>query len=232
MPSRNRLKIYLENSYYHLYNRGVEKRDIFLDAQDYKTLLSYLKIYLSPTNSKDNTYESRKLKNFSDSIELLAYCLMPNHYHFLIKQSPSRAIAEFMQALFTKYTIYFNRKFNRVGTLFQDRYKAVLIDTEAHLIYLTKYIHRNPNSSSRPGLEVDQNISIKKSPSSAEHTINSTLNYPYSSLHNYLGRANQSWLHTDHILPIFKSTLDYKSFILENDEKNTDLPPHLYTLDT
>ena len=73
---------------------------------------------------------SKTLKNYHDQIELLAYCLMPNHFHFLIRQTTDRGIAEFMQSLVLKYVMYFNKKYKRVGSLFQSRYKTVLINWE------------------------------------------------------------------------------------------------------
>lgn len=87
---------------------------------------------------------SRAPKNYHGQIELLAYCLMPNHFHFLVKQTTDRAIAEFMQSLILKYVMYFNKKYKRVGSLFQGRYKTVLINDERQFVYITKYIHRNP----------------------------------------------------------------------------------------
>lgn len=148
MPARNIVKTYDGDGYYHIYNRGVEKRDIFLDDQDYAVFLSYLKIYLSPRQEgPEKIYPSRKLKNFTDSIDLLCYCLMSNHFHFLIHQHNKTAITNFVRSLLTRYSMYFNRKYGRVGGLFQGTYKAVLIKSEQQLVYLTYYIHRNPSGS-------------------------------------------------------------------------------------
>src|SRR3989344_5374910 len=135
MPSRNSTKLYLEHSYYHIYNRGVEKRLIFLDQQDYSVFLNYLKEYLLPKDEKNlrdqlsnsNTSYRQKdkilgilrLNNFADEITLLAYCLMPNHFHFFVRQKSSKSIDSFIQSLGTRYTMYFNRKYKRVGSLFQ-----------------------------------------------------------------------------------------------------------------
>ena len=126
MPSRNSIKQYVNNSYYHIYNRGVEKRLIFLDAQDYAVFLSYLKEYLTPKNEqelrqklsdpntsykeKDKILKLLRLNNFYGEITLLAYCLMPNHFHFFIKQKSAVSIDKFMQSLSTRYTMYFNCK--------------------------------------------------------------------------------------------------------------------------
>ncbi|EKE00471.1 MAG: Transposase, partial [uncultured bacterium] len=145
MPSKNRLKTNSENSYYHVYNRGVEKRAIFQDRQDYNVFLKYLGEYLLPKNeiklmdllSDPNTHYSDKdrllklirLNNFSEKIDMLSYCLMPNHFHFFIKQISLRSMHKFMQSIGTRYTMYFNRKYKRVGFLYQDIYKAAEVKT-------------------------------------------------------------------------------------------------------
>ena len=105
MPAKNSVKNYVENSYYHLYNRGVEKRIIFQDSQDYAVFLNYLKEYLLPKDEqnlrnkltdpnisykeKDKIIKLLRLNNFTDEIILIAYCLMPNHFHLLVKQKSS-----------------------------------------------------------------------------------------------------------------------------------------------
>ena len=158
MPARNSVKQYVENSYYHLYNRGVEKRQIFQDSQDRSVLLNYLKEYLLPKDGKvlldklsepdlsskgrDRIVKLLRLNNFSREITLLAYCLMPNHFHFFIKQESADSIDKFMNSLCTRYTMYFNRKYKRVGPLFQGVYKAVLVKSEEQFLYLSSYIHK------------------------------------------------------------------------------------------
>jgi len=165
MPAKNRTKIYVENGYYHLYNRGVEKRNIFLDQQDYGVFLCYLKEYLTPrdekqlkkilANTKTSYREKAKilkilaLNNFSEEITLIAYCLMPNHFHFLLKQKNAGSIDQLMNSLGTRYTMYFNKKYNRVGVLYQGVYKAVLVSTDDQLLHLTRYIHSQAQIASQ-----------------------------------------------------------------------------------
>lgn len=160
MASKNSRKSYVEQGYYHIYNRGVEKRHIFLDPQDYGVFLSYLKEYLSPKDEKalseklsdpsisaqerDKTLKLLKRNNFYNEILLLAFCLMPNHFHLLIKQSNALSIDKFMNSLALRYVIYFNRKYKRTGGLFQDVYKAVSIETDEQFLHLTRYIHQKP----------------------------------------------------------------------------------------
>jgi putative transposase len=154
MPSKNRIKQYVPGDYYHLYNRGVEKRLIFLDEQDYGVFLGYLKLYLSKSGPLDKPH-----LDLSDEIDLAAYCLMPNHFHLLVKQHTTRGIADFMRCLMITYVRYFNKKYDRVGSLFQDIYKAVRITSSEQLHQVEQYIYLNP----QPLLE-DVNL------------------YPYSSL--------------------------------------------------
>lgn len=197
MPAKNALKVYVENSFYHLYNRGVEKRNIFQEKQDYSVFLSYLKTYLSPL-PKDEPL--RRLQNYANQIDLLTYCLMKNHFHLLIKQHTKDGINYFMHSLGTKYVAFFNKKYDRVGPLFQGRYKAVRVQTNEQLLYLTKYIHRNP-------IELITARTV-------------LADYPYSSYRNYLGEINQTWVKPEHILKYYSSTnppLLYKAFVEETD---------------
>lgn len=180
MPSKNSLKIYVENGIYHVYNRGVEKRIIFQDEQDYKVFLSYLKQYLSPESSlQGQSLQTRRPKNHSSKIKLLVFCLMPNHFHMMIEQTDKNAISSFMKSLLTRYSMYFNRKYKRVGSLFQSRYKAILIKEEPYLLHLSRYIHLNP-------------VGI------TEHIVDS-----YSSYSRYLGSTNTPWIHPELILSFF-----------------------------
>ncbi|EKD62941.1 MAG: hypothetical protein ACD_52C00013G0001 [uncultured bacterium] len=210
MPAKNIVKQYVEGGYYHVYNRGVEKREIFLDEEDYKKFIGYLKLYLSSPTLQGSTLKdefnrtippSRALNNFSQEIELVAYCLMPNHFHLLLKQITQRGMASFMQSLFTKYVMYFNRKYHRVGALFQGTYKTVKVDSEEQLKYLSKYIHRNPLPERPTRLHLE---GLK--------------DYKYSSYGNYLGLFKQPWIKPADVLYSFSRTndfLSYKSFVEE-----------------
>ena len=200
------MKQYVEEGYYHIYNRGVEKRKIFLDEQDYKVFLKYLKLYLAPPGKLpirkvsigNNTFQTvpRPLKNYYDKVKLLSYCLMPNHFHLLIKQTDKKSIELFMRSLATKYSVYFNKKYNRVGSLFQGPYKAVLASDDIYLLHLSRYIHLNPG---------------KDSP----------YRMAYSSYPEYLQKRNTSWIYTKDILSHFKTAkktslkdmLSYQSFV-------------------
>jgi putative transposase len=209
VPRKNSIKTYVENGYYHIYNRGVEKRIIFEDDQDYKVFLDYLKYALSEPPKKDEIKKTFTLqgspfkgvpkmpKNFYNKIELLTFCLMPNHFHLLLKQNDHDSLKSFMMSLITRYSMYFNKKYNRVGSLFQGIYRAVLITNENYLLHLSRYIHLNPSESTND------------------------LTSAYSSYGDYLGLRHTTWIKSDFILSQFNNKVgiefkkinNYKDFV-------------------
>jgi len=202
-----------------VYNRGVEKREIFLEEIDYGVLLSYVKTYLLPKDThalmsvianpiagwrqKDQAIKALRLNNFSDSIELVAFCFMKNHYHMLIRQENENDMDQFMNSLWTRYTMYFNKKYKRVGPLFQDVYKAVLVKTEEQLMYLTRYIHRNPIAKRQLRNSISQRDALR--------------NYVHSSYLNYVGERKATWIHSERILAAWNldQYVQYEKFVLE-----------------
>lgn len=214
MPRKHSLKIYVENAHYHIYNRGVDKRQIFGDTQDYKVFLHLLKYYLSPSiqglshpSSEGSCYSvkrPRPLTNLSNKVNLLAYCLMPNHFHLLIKQISKDGMQKLMLKLSTTYSMYFNKRYGRVGHLFQGNYKAILVKTDNYLMHLSRYIHLNPTSL----------------------TGVAPVNYPYSSYSYYLGKKKADWVKPKFILKYFNSLKllpflrthpSYQKFVEAND---------------
>lgn len=214
MPAKNAIKIYIENGFYHVYNRGVEKRNIFLDNQDFQVFISYLKIYLLPTeesvvdvqkdiesnkkNIKNQISKLYKINNFFNKIELISYVLMPNHFHLELKQKNKQDLEIFMRSLITKYTMYFNRKYKRVGPLFQSRYKAILIQSKEYLLHLSRYIYINP-------MEI------------INHKLPLT-SYPWSSYPSYINNYPTNWINKKYIFEFFykneKAKIkSYKEFV-------------------
>lgn len=148
MPSPNARRVYYAGGYYHLYNRGVEKRPIFYDRQDYQTFLFYLDAYLSSPEQLAMRYPRLRPNliehNMHTRIKLLSYCLMPNHIHLLVFQSGARDYSQLMKQLTNAHTQYFNQKYARVGSLFQGPFKARFIENESSLVNVANYIHQNP----------------------------------------------------------------------------------------
>ncbi|KKQ46589.1 MAG: hypothetical protein US67_C0075G0005 [Candidatus Woesebacteria bacterium GW2011_GWD1_38_10] len=209
MPPRNIIKVYSQDGYYHIYNRGVGKRRIFKEKSDYLTFLSFLKEALSEPVDPDLLKETFTLqgcsfqgvphqpKNFHNKLYLLAFCLMPNHFHLLVRQINPTIITEFMRSLATRYSMYFNKRYNRVGSLFQNIFKAIQILDDNYLLHLSRYIHLNPQKNYKD------------------------LTRAYSSYADYLHLRNTEWVKTDIILnyfenkvsPEFKKFNSYKKFV-------------------
>lgn len=136
---------------YHIYNRGVEKRTIFLDDRDRIRFINSLAIFnssdLDPNVSRTmrNTLMTGvRLQSDDQLVEIMAFCLMPNHFHLMMRARTERGISKFMQKLGTGYANYFNLRRQRVGSLFQNKYKSVPIMDDAHFLWLPHYIHCNP----------------------------------------------------------------------------------------
>lgn len=224
MPAKNSRKSYTDDGFYHVYNRGVNKDPIYRDQLDYSTFLSYLKTYLLPKDKKrlmailadpdatpkekDRSLRDLGLKNFNGRLDLFAYCLMPNHFHFLVHQTKDRDMDDFMHSLMTRYTMYFNRRHGRVGSPLQGRYKALLVTSDEQLLYLTRYIHRNPLDLTGPG-----------------PTGPGLFQMQPSSYAVYLGMTKQEWVKPNEILAFFSGSKSgynsYKSFV-EDDHSNLE----------
>lgn len=202
MPSKFVVRQYTEPGYYHVYNRGVEKRKLFLDEQDYKMFLYYCFVYLAPSAIVQERYPTLKYNlkqnNLNSLVTLLAFCLMPNHFHLLLRQDQLDGITKLLRQLTNAYTRYFNNKYNRVGSLVQGPFKAKPVETEEYLLYLTAYIHRN----------------ILELPGFANAT--QLVNYVWSSYRMYLGIQASSYVDTATVLSFFSKTnkqLSYKNFV-------------------
>ena len=119
--------LYLPENYYYVYNRGNKKQPIFLEAENYRFLLRRLNVYLSKAGA-----------------ELAAYCLMPNHFHLIVYLAKETDFSNTLRAFTTSYVRLFNNRYGRGGYLYQGNTKARLVDQEAYLIHLCRYIHLNP----------------------------------------------------------------------------------------
>lgn len=148
MPTRTALP---PNEWYHCYNRGVEKRKTFLDAEDYQRFTELLFVANSSESVRlaDLTPEGRRkifeqLKSRDQLVEIGAYCLMPNHFHIILRGTGDNAIGYFMQKVMTGYTMYFNMKHERTGALFGGSFNALHVGSDRYLQHLVSYVHLNP----------------------------------------------------------------------------------------
>ena len=166
---------------------------IFLDEEDYLFFLRRMKetLYPSTVRNVGRRYVPTKLPE--NAFDLLLYTLMPNHFHFSAKQNTDFPLSAFMLKICTSYSKYFNKKYNRVGSLFQDQFKAVEIKSNEQLLWLTAYIHNNPL---RAGIVRD----LEK--------------YPYSSHLDYLGMRQGTLCKKDLIFGQFKSVKEYLESVM------------------
>lgn len=208
----------LENNYYyHVYNRGVEKRTIFQESQDYYRFLETINFYrLHPTPRKLSTHlrfgsppiPTHFIQN--ELVRIICFCLMPNHFHLLIQQIKDGGISEFIRRLSDSYTRFFNTKYGRIGALLQGKFKAKLVEKDEYLLQLSKYIHRNPLAL--PGWK----DKLKE--------------YSFSSYPGYINQArNYEFCDTKTISEYFSTKnhlLSYESFVEESNE--ISLPEDLF----
>ncbi len=180
--------------FYHIYNRGVAKQEIFGDKNDYLRMLSTFSYYLEKYTNKYSIVLKEELNNIllktpvQPLVQIYAYCLMPNHFHLILKQIMDRGISEFMRKTLNSYTRYLNTKNNRVGPIFQGKFKAVLIESDEQLLHLSRYIHLNPY--------------VAKLTQSVQE-------YPWSSYKQYLNKDS------NRLCSLLDSSLttDYKEFV-------------------
>lgn len=170
---------FVTGDYYHIYNRGNSKQIIFLDKQDHEYFINLLKIMntekrvMSSRSKKDNDI----LENDEPIISIGAFCLMPNHFHILLKQEKDKGISMYMQKISTAYVMYFNKKYKRTGGLFEGKFKSKYASADdAYLKYLFSYIHLNPLKI------INKNWKLSKFDNAQYQFL---LQYPYSSFNEY-----------------------------------------------
>lgn len=188
MPSRNILKVDIPDSYYHIYARGHGRQKIFRDEADFEKFISLFERYLSSDGNRGG-------RSLVSGVRLMCYCLMNNHFHMLVHQANQGAMSNLMRRIMTSYSMYFNRKYDLSGALFESRYKASRISSDPYLMHITRYIHLNPKD---------------------------WMAYPHSSVHAYyLGAPD--WLHPQSIIGLFGSLPKYADFLNDHDDYKESL---------
>lgn len=208
-----RKTVLAEEEYYHVYNRGVEQRDIFLEPRGYERFIFYLFACndLRPLlNSKFHYRGLASLRHWKPRntlVDLLCFCLMPNHFHLLIRQIRSHGIALFLQKLGTAYAMYFNVKHRHSGSLFQGPYQSIHVARDEYLFPLTRYIHLNPLDLLQPQWK-ERGL---RDPRRA-HGFLST--YQWSSYPDYLQSERlPGLLDTALIRKCFRGPADYAAYV-------------------
>lgn len=206
---------------YHVLNRGVDKRKIFLNEEDYFRFVHDL-FEFNDTKPVNNVFYSFRHKNNDVGhhyietaqknkkprkllVKILAFSLMPNHYHLLLQPKFDDGVFRFMKKLNGGYAKYFNEKYERTGTLFEGRYKSITIDTDSHFIHIPYYIHFNPLDLVMPEWRRGKVRGYKKAMKFLE-------NYRWSSFPDYIGKKNfPSVTQRDFLLQFFGGEANYEN---------------------
>ncbi|MFA6006431.1 MAG: transposase [Candidatus Paceibacterota bacterium] len=223
-------------AYYHIYNRGTEKRDIFLDNRDYRRFIHYLYVCndtapiekirnegklkgdagKTPSNSNvrgETSDKTEKPDKREKLVDIVAYALMPNHIHLLLSPKTDTGLSKFMQKVLTGHTMFFNKKHKRTGALYQGLFKSKEVTNEQYLPVLARYIHLNP---------VDlMPIHDVRGLASDNRRIEAFLkNYRWSSCADYLGAKNFPSLLTPELFwEIFEDKKEHRDFLFEDAEE-------------
>ena len=182
-------KNFEKGNVFHVYNRGNNKEKIFYDEQDYKAFLFRLGLSLGFTHDelKKHTllsmpYSRIRIDAERKNFKLHSFCLMPNHFHILVEQTNDIPISKLILKLCTSYAKYINEKYKRVGHVFQDQFKSVLIENDAQLMWTSAYIHMNP---------------IK------DGLVKNPRDYKWSSYQDFTENRNLPIINTDFLISIF-----------------------------
>jgi len=198
--------ILVNDQFYHVFNRGIEHQPVFTDRREYNRAFLTLDFYrfVNPSLklSKALLLETKVREEFfhrlrqegKKLVEIVSYCLMPNHFHFLLKQRLNDGISRFISNFANSYTRYFNTKHKRIGPIFQGVFKAVRIENDEQLIHVSRYIHLNPVVS----------FIVK------EELLDT---YPWSSLPEYLTDPKKGVCDKEVILEQFSSKVEYRKFV-------------------
>jgi len=200
MSAKNPDKLAENDIFFHIYNKGTEGRIIFNDKQDYEVFIGYLRGYLSPLedrgNIKKNTFKIRgrsfqgiphQPKNYFNKVELIAYRLMPDQYHLLLHQLTAGSLENLIRSLCTRYAIYFNKKYNRTGALFQGPYKSEPMDDQTILLNLTQYLHYKNEYSS-----YQEYLGIKKTPWVKSEVVLSSFNNKSQNYKDFVEKYDEN----------------------------------------
>lgn len=211
---------------YHILNRGVDKRVIFPEESDYVRFIHDLFEFNDFNQISNNSYHYNKKSKYivtrlryinkkqeevkrEPLVKILAFCLMKNHYHLMIIPKSKESLSLFMKRLNQGYSRHFNEKYDRSGTLFEGRYKAVLIEKEEHFIHLPYYIHMNPLDYYMPGWRKREVLNPAKA-------IEFLEKYRWSSFPDYVGIKNfPSVTQREFLGEFFNSPAAYRKATLE-----------------
>ena len=220
MPSRR--DIFVNGGIYHIFSKTIDRKIIFNNNDLCSEFLNTASYYQSQTSNirysryKENVLneEVNLIYNKSPKVYILSYCLMPNHYHLLIKQKQEGGVIRFMANLLNSFTHYYNYINKRKGSLFLTPFRSRKIVSDEQLIHTSRYIHLNPYSAG------------------IVRSYQELIDYPYSSLKEYVKDEKEGICNTDSILKMFNNNKDrYKDFVLGNAEHQRTLEYIKYAKD-
>jgi len=181
----------VEDEYYHIYNRGVDKRTVFQDQEDLARFFQCIQEFnnVDPIGSIfENSFVKENNNNHKKLVQIVCYCLNPNHFHLILKQVSDNGVSEYMKRLSGGYTLYFNNKHKRSGVLFQGKFKSSHIDSDKYLLHVSAYVNLN---NWFKGKKID----LSK-----------------SSWEEYVGKEKEGICNTDIIFRQFRDNKEYKKF--------------------
>lgn len=208
------------DNFYHVFNRGVEKRKIFLERKDYERFLLLLFFCNGevPIQMKELFRQGfsqgpslGRFKRGKQLVDIGAYCLMPNHFHLLLKEKVENGITSFIRKLCTGYSMYFNKKNDRIGSLFQGRFGAQHLNKDIYLKYIFAYIHLNPVKLIEPSWKEENYFRDSKNMQKSEKFLK---DYHWSSYCKYIGGNDDNYILNTKAFPeYFETTKEFKDFI-------------------
>ena len=193
-----RKTVFVQKEYYHIYNRGVDKRNIFTEPKELLRFLKSVKefntVELLDSIAENERRTNRELNSRPKKlVNIVAYCLNQNHFHFILEPLVNEGVQKFMHRLSTGYTNYFNEKYKRSGSLFQGTYKAIHANSNEYLLHLSVYVNLNYKVHKNLNKEWMKKLTI-------------------SSFKEYVGEASKSFCAKGIVLEQFNSIKEYKSF--------------------
>jgi len=194
-----RLEEFAPGEIYHAWTRGVEKRRVFEGGGDKDRFISVMLHCLSRgqvmsySAAKKLKIKPTKIKSGEGLVDLLAYCLMDNHIHWLVKENVEKGISVYFQRVLNSYAKHFNMREDRSGSLFLSPFKAVLVDGDEYFLHISRYIHLNPH---------------------AAHMVDNPFGYKWSSLSEYVDSSKGGICHVD-LVRSMMSVIEYRKFVVD-----------------
>ncbi len=189
-----RYDAFVSGNYYHVFNRGANRENIFFSETNFIYCLKLIQKYVKKYD-----------------VTVIAYCLMPNHYHLLLRQDSEVSLSKFVNVLFNAYVQAVNNQLGRKGTLFEGRFRHVHVDRDEYLVHLCRYIHLNPVKA---------------------HLVSRPEDWVYSNYREWVGLRQGSLKNTEFILSYFESESEYQEFVIDYQiEKELEEKLQKYLLD-